>query len=65
MIENFVRDSVGFSSDSRLCVDTKTGKRPNSGCFNSHDDQYNLCLDIISHYKTIHSFDYEEFYDYL
>lgn len=64
-IQDFDRNSVGFSPSGMLCYDKNTGKRPDFGWRNPHDDQYDMCIDIIDYYKMKHKFDYEEFYDYL
>ncbi len=54
----------GFSTDGRLCKDTRGGK-PNSEIKNSYDYEFDFCQDLIIHFnETKGYFDYEEFYDF-
>ena len=54
----------GFSTDGRMCVDTKGGK-PDFGYKTSYDIEFDFCRELIQYfYKKRGYFDYEEFYDF-
>lgn len=56
----------GFHTNGVLCVDQRTGGRPDFGYKTSYDVEFDFCRELIHHYnKNISQFDYEEFYDYL